>query len=93
MIGYGVAQDEIDWAAVRDALDLPQDDDPVWARVKHYDLVALHMEAFKFFRQIPSWVDPDILRLCPTTIQPRALEWKQGKGTFLERARRLNILS
>lgn len=80
-------------AAVRDAVDLPADGDPIWARVKHYDLLALHCEAAVLFQESPEWVDPHILGLCPPLTQPIGHGWRVGKLKFLRRAHRLGIIS
>lgn len=79
-------------AAVRDALNLPSDLDSMWARVKHYDIVALHMEASQLFNQTPDWVDKEIVRLVPEGIKLRPLEWQEGKSDFLQRAQELRIV-
>lgn len=80
-------------SATRDALSLPADDDPIWRRVKHYDLLALHAEGQSLFRPImPDWVDPNIAGMRPATTPIRGREWQEGKAAFLQRARHLGIL-
>lgn len=79
-------------AAVRDAFGLLADDDPIWDRVKHYDIMALHAEGERLFRPIvPQWVDYHILRLVPKTVHLVGREWQEGKAAFLKRGAELGI--
>lgn len=80
-------------AAVRDALNLPSDDDPIWQNVKQYDILALHAEAACLFQPImPEWVDLKISGLLPLTTPVVGREWQEGKAAFLQRSRELGIL-
>lgn len=81
-------------AAVRDAFNLPPDDDPIWEKVKHYDIVALHAEGMILFRPlVPDWVDKEIADLKPLGLNPleSTSDWHDGKAAFLQRGLELGI--
>jgi hypothetical protein len=56
-------EDEVE-RSVREALGLPDKRDQVWKRVKHYDIIALHLEANTLLNK-PGWIDDRILDLVP----------------------------
>lgn len=49
---------------VLEAFDLPPKNYEVWAKVKRYDVMALHFEAQAMLRS-PGWVQPEILASVP----------------------------
>lgn len=78
-------------AAVRDALNLPPDDNPIWDRVKHYDIMALHIEGSVLFTTIPPWVDRDIAGRLPAHIPLTGRGWQEGEAAFIQRHLELGI--
>jgi len=78
-------------AAVRDAFDLPPDDDPIWRQVKTYDIMALHKEASMLFEETPAWVDAEIVARWPKRWQAFGTMPDRAHKMFYKRARELRI--
>jgi len=80
--------------SVHDAFGLPYEDDPVWKLVKHYDIMALHMEAVLLLRS-PEWVDDDILDQVPGEFRHGGVRgWNPEIATemFMRRCTQLSIV-
>lgn len=98
--GLRLFEDSIE-SAVRDSLGLPADDDPAWGVVKHFDILALHLEASQLFirehSQAPDWVDWDMVHKyhARTSTPPGPIDcwdWKTARAKFLARAGQLKLL-
>lgn len=83
----GLAEFELGYEVrVREALNLPGPDDPVWARVALYDSQILHRE-LAVLRQtnLPRWFDPEVEGAVPAQVQPVGFEWQEARAMFRAR--------
>jgi len=76
---------------VREALGLPDSQDPVWWRVRQYDTLILHRELKALRRVLPDWYDPSLERLVPASVQPVGFEWQEAQAFFRARLHDLGI--
>ena len=71
---------------VRERFELPGFGDPLWARVKQYDLQALHYEAYSLFASLPDWVDQTVLDEIPASVfssyRDLGQTWQSAKREF-----------
>jgi len=77
---------------VREALNLPGPDDPVWDRVAKFDSMILHREMAVLRRNrenLPSWFNPHMDRDVPNAIQPVGFEWREARALFRQRMRNI----
>jgi hypothetical protein len=72
--------EEMMQTTVRDALGLPDELDPVWARVAQYDNALLHREMRVLRPVTPDWYDPGLDDEIPEQIRPAGYSWQQVKA-------------
>lgn len=75
----------------RAAMNLPGNDDPVWAAVKHYDLMALHFEARNLMVKDPGWIDQGYLAKVPHWTRIACYDWRMAASIFRSRALQLDM--
>jgi hypothetical protein len=87
----GLAKFEEGYAlTVREALNLPAPEDPLWDRVAQYDMQILHRELSVLRRgNLPYWHDPEVETLVPAQVQPVGFEWQEARALFRRRVREL----
>jgi hypothetical protein len=78
-------------AVFRKARGLPPNDDPVWTKVKRYDLMALHFEASQLMNEPADWIDWEMVREVPDWAKIRCFDWRQAASIFRSRARQLGL--
>lgn len=68
-------------------LDLPDQDDDVWRRVRVWDIQILHRELKNLRREhpLPDWYNPNIEALVHPSIQPVGLPWREARSMFRAR--------
>lgn len=77
---------------VREALNLPGPEDPVWERVAYYDSRILHRELIVLRTQnLPMWFDHNIEREVPAELRPVGFEWREARALFRQRMRDLGF--
>lgn len=74
----------------RRAFSLPPNHDPIWERVKRYDLIALHLEAINLMQQDPGWIDSDLVAKAPKELRIVGMDWRQASQAFYDRVRQIN---
>lgn len=78
-------------AVVREALGLPTPEDPVWERVRTFDILMLHREVATLRNQPPDWYSPNMDRLVPPRIQPVGLDWQRAEAMLAQRMDDFNL--
>ncbi len=78
-------------AVFRDALHLPPNNDPIWQKVKLYDLLALHFEAHHLMVQDSGWIDPVKVMQVPDELTIDCLGWRTARDRFRVRALELGL--
>lgn len=79
-------------ARFRAALNLPYQGDPVWQKIKLYDLLALHFEADFLMEQNAGWVELEkVQQVQRLGLKIRCFDAWQARSIFKVRARDLGI--
>ena len=68
----------------RSIVGLPGPQDPVWDRVRTYDIQSLHVEAYLFKDITPDWCDVELAKsiLGSVEFHPLGLEWQRAEVLF-----------
>ena len=81
---------------VREALNLPSENWSGWHAVKHFDILALHVEANSLFTPVPEWVDPALVIRAEKLLDSKdpilCVQPDKGEAYFREAAGRLGIV-